>query len=301
MDAQTLLLILAGVALLFVWLGWYGSNVIMHPPRPAAQDTFPRDYGLEAEDFTCVTEDGISIAGWWIPPKNGPAVGTVFVVHGWGDNKHFVLPHCQFLAARERFNLVIFDCRACGDSEGAHGSIGFLEARDFDAVWAWMTHHHPEALDNLGIFGSSMGGAVAIRQAALRPEIKCAFILNTFTSYEGVITQYAWNHYRVPKWPLVSWAYKVTEWRVGGDGEAHSPILFVDKIAPRPFYLVHGTHDDLMPLGEAKTLMAKAGEPKKLWIVPGAAHGKCWEAAPEEFERRCTAFFNEHLAKVPHA
>ncbi len=60
---------------------------------------------------------------------------------------------------------------------------------------------------------------------------------------------------------------------------AFRPELVVDRISPRPLLIVHGGRNALHPIDEARSLFARAGEPKELieiaegqhldWIQPG--------------------------------
>ena len=52
----------------------------------------------------------------------------------------------------------------------------------------------------------------------------------------------------------------------------YEPIDYVEKIAPRPFLLIHGDKDDIIPLSCSKMLFSKAFEPKKMPTVSGADH-----------------------------
>ena len=44
-----------------------------------------------------------------------------------------------------------------------------------------------------------------------------------------------------------------------------------------------------------RALYAAAGEPKELWMVPGATHGKCRESAGAQYDRRVMDFFLKSL------
>jgi dipeptidyl aminopeptidase/acylaminoacyl peptidase len=54
--------------------------------------------------------------------------------------------------------------------------------------------------------------------------------------------------------------------------KAIAPIDFIDKISPKPLLLVHGDKDEVVPVAHAEKLFEKAGQPKKLIILPGAGH-----------------------------
>jgi hypothetical protein len=50
------------------------------------------------------------------------------------------------------------------------------------------------------------------------------------------------------------------------------PEALVDRIAPRPVLFVHGDADRLVPADESRSLWARAGEPRRLEVVPGMGH-----------------------------
>jgi hypothetical protein len=45
-------------------------------------------------------------------------------------------------------------------------------------------------------------------------------------------------------------------------------------------------------------VFAGAREPKSLWVLPGAKHGGYYDAAPEEYERRVSSFFEGSLSRT---
>ena len=47
----------------------------------------------------------------------------------------------------------------------------------------------------------------------------------------------------------------------------------VEKVAPAPLAAIHSTRDAFAPLASVEQAIARAREPKRLWIVPAADHG----------------------------
>ena len=47
----------------------------------------------------------------------------------------------------------------------------------------------------------------------------------------------------------------------------------IAKISPVPILIITGEGDKLIPAETEQKLFAAAGEPKELWIIPGADHG----------------------------
>jgi hypothetical protein len=46
----------------------------------------------------------------------------------------------------------------------------------------------------------------------------------------------------------------------------------IGKVSPLPLAEIHSTHDEFLPLDKAKAMFARAGEPKKMWVVEASNH-----------------------------
>jgi fermentation-respiration switch protein FrsA (DUF1100 family) len=58
-----------------------------------------------------------------------------------------------------------------------------------------------------------------------------------------------------------------------GDGlTEYRPESLVGRMAPRPVLFIHGEADRLVPADESRWLFARAGEPRRLEILPGLDH-----------------------------
>lgn len=63
----------------------------------------------------------------------------------------------------------------------------------------------------------------------------------------------------------------------------------VGFVAPLPLAAIHSTNDEFVPVSEARDLLARAGSPSTLWIVPARDHR--FSGNRPEFERRLTEAF----------
>jgi fermentation-respiration switch protein FrsA (DUF1100 family) len=70
----------------------------------------------------------------------------------------------------------------------------------------------------------------------------------------------------------------------------------VGRIAPVPLLIAHGTADWLIPASHARTLIARAGDPKELFLLEGALHAEnILVDDPEPLIRRLAVFFDRSL------
>ena len=117
-------LLLIGTVSLYVFL------TSIHPPRHITKMT-PADLGLDYEDISIFTDDNVKLAGWFIPAKNIEKK-AIIICHGYPADKGDVLSFATFL--HNDFNLLFFDFRSMGKSEGKITTAGWNERRDFLAA-----------------------------------------------------------------------------------------------------------------------------------------------------------------------
>ena len=255
--------------------------------------TWPRDYKLKYEDVTFRAIDGIRLKGWWVPAKKN-STKTIILMHGWGMNRSDILYHTHFLHDLG-YNLFYFDFRAMGESGGVMNSIGYLELRDVRAAIERVKTAYPGQCEKIGLYGLSLGGMVALTEASRNPEIACVVAEAAYYSYRRVVSRWAWVHYRIPYFPLIPITLHYVRRLLGANPERYSPKYTISKIAPRPVLIIHGRQDNLVPVSHARHLFQSAGEPKELWLVPNAKHGKCGEAGGFEYKQRLADFFRKYL------
>jgi hypothetical protein len=58
----------------------------------------------------------------------------------------------------------------------------------------------------------------------------------------------------------------------------------IGRMSPAPLAEIHSTHDEFLALDKAKSLMARAGEPKRMWVIESANHR--FSDARDELDRR---------------
>jgi len=142
------------------------------------------------------------------------------------------------------------------------------------------------------------GPAVAIAAeigAARHPELEAVIAESPFSRAEGAVKHFAKLFYGIPAFPFMSLALVLAGWRLGVSVRTFAPIEVIGKIAPRPLLLIHAERDERIPLNDTQELMAAAGEPKELWIAPGAGHGEPWMVAKEELKTNWSAFLERYL------
>lgn len=284
-----LVVLLASCIFIFLFVfAWRGATELIHPPHRRA-NTFPADYHLDFENVAFTTRDGLTLRGWFIPAVNPR--GTIVVCHGYTGECSPDLQYAPMFHQRN-FNTLYFDFRGHGMSDGDYTSLVYFERFD---VLAALDFLRTRGINRAGLFGLSMGGAIALATAPLSPMIVGVVSDCTFAELWRVVAHN--GHKRgAPDWlsGVIGWlVVAIASLRLHANLFSADPIHRIGDISPRPILLMHAEKDDDAPVAHAHRLFAAAREPKELWIVPNATHRTIEEAAPDEYHARIINFFEK--------
>ncbi|HKS40939.1 MAG TPA: alpha/beta fold hydrolase, partial [Blastocatellia bacterium] len=251
---------------------------------------------IEFEDITISSFDGTKLYGWWMATAvDGP---TIIVLHGVKKNRTDVLR--AGLALRQAgFNVLIFDGRAHGSSEGRYVTYGFFERRDVEAAIEWLVSEKKIDRTRVGLAGESMGAAIALQVAAHNDWIRAVWADSPFASLRRVSEEFLRRVTHLPGAvlnPVVWTTLQVANYRGRFDVRAVDPLALAAQIKC-PVSLVHGTADQLIATAHSQNIFDALAGDKELWFVEGARHARSARYAKQEYSERLIRFFNDKLKR----
>lgn len=286
--------ILIFLVLIIILIAYKQSNrILIRQAKYSPLTIFPSKFNLPFEYLSFQNQAGITLKGWFIPaPEKSDK--TIMFLHGWGLNKGDLLENTFFL--REKgFNLFYFDFRGSGESDQGPSSIGYFETQDAQSALDYICSTHPQETKHIGLYGLSMGAAVAVYTTAHNKQVECLVAEACYYSYKKVVARWARKHKHVPYFPLVALTLFFVRLRLGVDPEEYSPKNNIKKIAPRPLLIINGELDTLISRRDARDLFLAARNPKQMWLVPGANHTECAQKAGPVYQERLSEFFAKNL------
>ena len=293
-------LLFAGLILLLcagafgAWLAHARAMGLVHPGRTQPADT-PTDRGIgEWEEVRFRTPDDLELAGWFIPPDPHGDGATVIFLHGLGSNRGEHLDQAVMLA-RHGYGALLVDMRNHGHSQGTVTTLGYAEVEDVRGAVAYLLARPEVNAGRIGLVGTSMGGAVAIRAAARIPEIRAVVAQSTFSSLEENVSQGVRKLTGLPPFPFAPLVVWFGEREAGVRLRQVRPVDDLAQIAPRAILFMHGEEDPVVDVSNSLRLYEAAREPKALVLVPGAGHGGLMAADPAAFERQVVGFLDAHV------
>jgi alpha-beta hydrolase superfamily lysophospholipase len=239
----------------------WGANALLHPSRRPAnrQPTRP---------FEAVTFEGagVKLKGWWF---HAPAPrGTVVFLHGVADNRGSSIGIADHFVARG-FDVLAYDSRAHGESEGDVCTYGYYEKQDLRRVVDRVVTR-PVVL-----IGFSMGAAVALQEAAEDGRLGAIVAVSPFSDLRTAASERA--PFFASKGNLAD-AFKLAEDAGKFRVDDVSPMAAAAHVTA-PTLIIHGDHDDETPPAHALRVFAALHEPKRLIMVAGATHQHVLDAA----------------------
>ncbi len=223
--------------------------------------------------------EGLKISGQLYLPGRGNHITypTVCVCHGIPaaprDPRDRGYPLLAERICCEGLAVLIFSFRGAGPSDGNLDLPGWV--RDLKAAvdYLWSLPQVDRA--HLSLLGFSAGAAVSICMAARDDRVSsvasCACPADFNSLIEATELLSAISHFRdIGVIRDKDFPPSVEDW-IGGFRSV-SPVNCVEEIAPRPLLLVHGNKDEVVDVGHAYRLYARAGEVKQIIIVDGAGH-----------------------------
>ena len=226
--------------------------------------------------------DGYKLKGTLHLPatKRPPVViGSHGLFSSRSSPKQFKLAHqCN------RLNIAFlrFDHRGCGESQGEFEKVTSLEVRCRDLIFAIdLIKACGETDDRIGLFGSSMGGAVCLSVAS---KIEVAALVTVAAPIRSRQIRKA-----------IEKSETLNHQDIRSDAKKNAFDISERLTNIRNILLFHGEADAIVPLSHAREIFRKVGDPKKLIIQKGGDHRMSNINHQNTFIRKASLWFKSRL------
>jgi alpha-beta hydrolase superfamily lysophospholipase len=249
----------------------------------------PARFGANYESMQFSTADGLTLTGWYVPPRNG---AVIILVHSYYADRRQTLPVAEMLS-KHGYGLLMYDQRASGESSGNTRSLGWLDIPDLKEAVDWLAAH-PEARE-IGAYGCSMGGAISLAGAVGVPAIH-AIAIDAPSPLE-------WHEYLPPfnlqdpfSRPIMALYYRMVIFRTRAELPTHT-VEAIQNYGPRPLLLISTGQGD--EFSRISAYFDAAAAPKTHWNIPNSSHCAAPSTHPQEYEQRLVEFFDAALLNQP--
>jgi hypothetical protein len=260
----------------------------------------------------------------------------VVLCHGYTGVKDLYLPDNAEVLVNAGYPVLTFDYKGWGKSEGDRSRLApFSRVADVQAAMTFLGLQAQVDKSRLAIYGTSYGCATVVFVAAIDPRVTCTIgvvgmghgarwmrsvrrpdewidLLERSEADREQRVQSGKSEFVAREEVLLpdrqSAALAAAARKDNPNAVGKIPLEFidetlqfhpewvVDKIAPRPLLLIAAGDDRLVPPEDCKSLYEKAGEPKKMVVLPGIGHYEVYaKPAFDDVMRETVAWLAEHL------
>ena len=211
----------------------------------------------------------VQLSGTLFSPTE-PAKGIVIFVHGIGSKKESFYDTANAYA-KLGYHAFTFDQRAHGESEGAYITYGYYEKKDLIAIVDYLEGLYPDL--DIGIWGSSLGGAVALQALAIEQRLKFGVISSTFADLGEVVHAYQRRYLKgISLGPFTDHTLQRAGRIASFPPEKIRPEVAARAIT-QPVLYIHGTTDRRISIEQGRRIFAQLASTDKTFVpVENAGH-----------------------------
>ena len=193
------------------------------------------------------------------------------------------------------WNILTFDQRRHGSSEGKYSTYGYYEKEDLDLWVNWVVKRNGEK-SIIGLHGESMGAATVLQYASISKYVRFIIADCGYSNLKELLC------YRLKEdnhWALLP-VYYLTSFKALIKAkfmfEDVSPIDDI-KDSPIPTLFIHGSEDTFVPCYMSQKMYEAKKENKKLYITKGAVHAASIEVDRVAYENAVNEFLDEFFRR----
>ncbi len=263
MVVRTGLLFGIGLPYLFAAAATYRPHIKLPGSAIARQ--------MGAASVTFDSIDHLKLAGDWFSGAAGrghtrASQSTVILCHGLLSGKESMPILVGALQAKGH-NVLTFDFRAYGDSEGHLTTFGDRERMDVLGAVRWARKSKPDQSHHIYGIGVSTGAAALLLAAAdPSPEgqsIETIVACDPYDRYSTLVRMSVAQNFTPPlPWLMLHVGLPLQNLQTGGDWRSAAPVEAAAAIAPRPLMIIHSTKARFIDFSMGQRIFDAADAPK---------------------------------------
>jgi uncharacterized protein len=246
---------------------------------------------FNAQPIQFKTTDGLNLAGLLII-RSG-ATRNLLLCHGYRMAKERLM---SFVSMFPRDNILLFDYRAHGESEGNCTTIGYHEKKDVLAAWAVLKDHQAtKLLPTYGI-GLSMG-AVSLLAAAIEEKDSFQGIIldSPFTCLEDQARTRFSKRFKIPFVFVEQLGIRIFEYMMDYSPAQVNALQWAEQLTI-PVFVIHSCNDRVASYDGALSLYDKFQTKKEFWKVSDSGHARIYIDCANEYPAKVESFLNSLCA-----
>lgn len=294
-TARKVAIFIIAILVIYMSLSTLGAIFVMRIPRLPLGDT-PVSVGLNYEDVSFKSRgDNVLLKGWYIPGDNNAAI---IIVHGGFQNR--IDDNVDTLGlsrdlAEQGFNLLLFDLRGRGESEGRGQALSNID-KDIGGAIDYLKNIG-YATNNIAIMGYCSGAAAAVIFAG-QEDVGALVLVGSFAEVSDMVVRMATTRGIPGIFAEMFFPGLKFTTRLMYGYEVVNPIDVVSDVSC-PIFFVHEEYDEFIPIEDMRLLFATSNNPvNELWEIKNIEHSQAYRSSPVEFINKVTEYLNGTINNI---
>jgi fermentation-respiration switch protein FrsA (DUF1100 family) len=293
-------LFIAGTTLAYILtIGLFFTNKMMYIRKKTDEELLKREKvdgfyieeayeALEKESFSVLSSFGYSLKGTAICPYETKK----FIIFCHGVTVHSLnsIKYVNIFLSRG-WNVILYDHRRHGQSEGKTTSYGHYEKFDLKTVVDWTRERFGSNI-TLGIHGESMGAVTTLLYAGMIEDGADFYIADCpFSDLRQQLSYRLKEEFRLPGIAVLPIAGIFLKIRDGYSLKEVSPIQYIHHIQ-NPVLFIHSAQDHYILPHMTEELYEKKQGPKAFYYAPFGTHARSYAENRPDYEKAVDEFLD---------
>lgn len=246
------------------------------------------------DEYKIKTDDGLNLQAYFM--KNELDSNKYIVMsHGHTYTHHGVLKYARMMMGYG-YNIVLYDQRYHGNSEGKFTSLGYLEKRDLYNVITDTFNRYGQDI-YLGTYGESMGSSTVLQEVEFDDRVKFVFSDCGFSNLNHLVGDFFKKMKYLPKFPFMYLGDCLFKVITGSNFNGISPIRAIKDVNV-PIFFAHGKADKYIDYKHTVKLYESYTGPKQLFLGENdSPHAGSYIKDRNKYEASVENFVNRYLIK----
>lgn len=238
--------------------------------------------GVPYEDVSFKTRtDNLTLKGWFLPGANSQ---VIIVIHGGFQNRIDDVVDTKDLAPAlvgRGYNVLLFDLRGRGESEGVGHSLSDIDADVGGAVDYVKSRGFPAK--DICLLGFCSGAAQSCIYSSRNHDVGAVILDGCFTDVGTMVARQA-ESIDLPGWAARAFTPGATLWAgiIYGFHRV-DPVNVVPEIQC-PVLFIHEQLDEFTTTAETQHMLHEAANPQSdFFEIPGAKHSEGFHTYPQQY------------------
>ncbi len=260
------------------------ANKITHPKKiqiPLFESYIVPDY--KDISFSDINND-IKLKGWFFESKGSDK--TVIFAHSQGRNRlQFGIKTLDLVKnlMNSGYNVLMFDFRNSGESEGSISTFGQKEKDD---ILGAVKYTKSTGTKHIILFGFGEGANAGILAASASNDIETLILDTPYTDLNTYLNKVISENSKLPKLPFNKTTKLAAKLLYGIDLSMPGPSATIEELASRPILFIYSIDDKKVTAEQSKELYksySASSSKGTFWETGGSGHLQIYDNYEENY------------------